>query len=120
MGEGQSLLYPLIFWVVFFAIFYFILIRPQREREKKHREFINNLKKGMKVITEGGFLGTIAEVKEKLSSSNLPIMWYSRYLKTRLLRNSQRNNGISHPWSGLSDILLSYRYPARDILSRDI
>ncbi|HPC77444.1 MAG TPA: preprotein translocase subunit YajC [bacterium] len=58
-------MYPLIFWVVFFAIFYFILIRPQREREKKHREFINNLKKGMKVITEGGFLGTIAEVKEK-------------------------------------------------------
>lgn len=66
MGEGQqSLYYPLIFWVIFFVIFYFMLIRPQREREKKHREFVNSLKKGMKVITEGGFLGTIVEVKEK-------------------------------------------------------
>jgi preprotein translocase subunit YajC len=42
-----------------------MLIRPQREREKKHREFVNSLKKGMKIITEGGFFGTIVEVKEK-------------------------------------------------------
>lgn len=65
MQEGQSLYYPLIFWVIFFVIFYFMLIRPQREREKKHREFVNSLKKGMKIITEGGFLGTIVDVKEK-------------------------------------------------------
>ncbi|MGC8972172.1 MAG: preprotein translocase subunit YajC [bacterium] len=65
MQDGQSLYYPLIFWVIFFVIFYFMLIRPQREREKKHREFVNSLKKGMKIITEGGFLGTIVEVKEK-------------------------------------------------------
>jgi len=65
MQEGQSLYYPLIFWVIFFVIFYFMLIRPQREREKKHREFVNSLKKGMKIITEGGFFGTIVEVKDK-------------------------------------------------------
>jgi len=65
MQEGQSLYYPLIFWVIFFVIFYFMLIRPQREREKKHREFVSSLKKGMKIITEGGFLGTIVDVKEK-------------------------------------------------------
>ncbi len=65
MQEGQSLYYPLIFWIIFFVIFYFMLIRPQREREKKHREFVNSLKKGMKIITEGGFFGTIVEVKDK-------------------------------------------------------
>jgi preprotein translocase subunit YajC len=32
---------------------------------EKHREFVNSLKKGMKIITEGGFFGTIVEVKEK-------------------------------------------------------
>jgi len=65
MGEGQSIYYPLIFWVIFFVIFYFMLIRPQQQRDKKHKEFVNSLKKGMRIITEGGFLGTIIEVKDK-------------------------------------------------------
>ncbi|MGB9681408.1 MAG: preprotein translocase subunit YajC [bacterium] len=65
MGEGQSIYYPLIFWVIFFVIFYFMLIRPQQQRDKKHKEFVSSLKKGMRIITEGGFLGTIIEVKDK-------------------------------------------------------
>jgi len=65
MGEGQSIYYPLIFWVIFLVIFYFMLIRPQQQRDKKHKEFVNSLKKGMRIITEGGFLGTIIEVKDK-------------------------------------------------------
>ncbi len=83
MQDGQSLYYPLIFWVIFFAIFYFMLIRPQREREKKHREFVNSLKKGMKIITEGGFLGTIIEVKE-----NTAIVKLAENVTVEVLKNS--------------------------------
>lgn len=83
MQDGQSLYYPLIFWVIFFAIFYFMLIRPQREREKKHREFVSSLKKGMKVITEGGFLGTIVEVKE-----NTAIVKLAENVTVEVLKNS--------------------------------
>lgn len=83
MQDGQSLYYPLIFWVIFFAIFYFMLIRPQREREKKHREFVNSLKKGMRIITEGGFLGTIIEVKE-----NTAIVKLAENVTVEVLKNS--------------------------------
>lgn len=45
--------------VAMFAIFYFLLIRPQQKKAKEHREMINSLKKGMRVITSGGIFGTI-------------------------------------------------------------
>ncbi|MBC7319651.1 preprotein translocase subunit YajC [bacterium] len=83
MQDGQSLYYPLIFWVIFFVIFYFMLIRPQREREKKHREFVSSLKKGMKIITEGGFLGTIVEVKE-----NTALVKLAENVTVEVLKNS--------------------------------
>ncbi|MFN3330285.1 MAG: preprotein translocase subunit YajC [Pyrinomonadaceae bacterium] len=60
-----------------------MLIRPQREREKKHREFVNSLKKGMKIITEGGFLGTIVEVKE-----NTAIVKLAENVTVEVLKNS--------------------------------
>jgi len=46
------------------VIFYFLLIRPQQKRVKEHRNVIESLKKGDKVITGGGFYGTVTDVKE--------------------------------------------------------
>ena len=43
---------------------YFLMIRPQKKRQKELKEYRDNLKKGDKVITAGGIYGTIAEVKE--------------------------------------------------------
>ena len=55
-----------IFFLVFiFAIFYFMLIRPQQKQQKKHREMINNLNKNDEIVTVGGLHGTIINVKEK-------------------------------------------------------
>jgi len=55
-----------IFFLVFiFAIFYFMLIRPQQKQQKKHREMINNLNKNDEIVTIGGLHGTIINVKEK-------------------------------------------------------
>ncbi len=47
---------PLIF---VFVIFYFLLIRPQRKKQQAHQKMVNELKKGAKVVTSGGIVGTI-------------------------------------------------------------
>lgn len=48
--------------IVMFAIFYFLLIRPQQKKAKLHREMLSNLKKGDRVLTAGGIYGRITEV----------------------------------------------------------
>ncbi len=61
-GLGQYT--SLIFIAAVFAIFYFILIRPQQKRAKQHKDFLENLKKGDKVITSGGLYGTITGISD--------------------------------------------------------
>ncbi len=50
--------------VIIFVIFYFLLIRPQKQQEKKHKEMIMSLKKNSEVVTICGIHGTIVNVKE--------------------------------------------------------
>jgi preprotein translocase subunit YajC len=47
-----------------FAVFYFLLIRPQQKRAKEHANMINQLQKGDEVITRGGLVGKISGVKD--------------------------------------------------------
>jgi preprotein translocase subunit YajC len=47
-----------------FAVFYFLLIVPQRKRQKELQETISNLKAGDRVVTTGGIIGTITTVRE--------------------------------------------------------
>ena len=54
----------LLFLVVIFAMFYFVMIRPQRKRQKEHESMMQGLNKGDKVITAGGIFGTIESVGE--------------------------------------------------------
>jgi len=54
-------LFPLIFLIL---IFYFLLIRPQQQRQKRQMELLNSIQKGDKVVTIGGIHGTVAEVDE--------------------------------------------------------
>ena len=62
-GQGNPLgmFVPLL---VIFAIFYFMLIRPQQRKEKERREMVNNLKSGARVVFGGGLLGTVTNVKD--------------------------------------------------------
>jgi len=50
--------------IVIFAVFYFMLIRPQMKRSKEHRQLVSQLAKGDEVVTNGGLLGRITEVSE--------------------------------------------------------
>ncbi|MBW2173460.1 MAG: preprotein translocase subunit YajC [Deltaproteobacteria bacterium] len=45
--------------ILMFAIFYFLLIRPQQKKQKAHRQLLGDLKKGDRVITSGGLYGRI-------------------------------------------------------------
>ena len=56
-GIGQFI--PLI---LIFVIFYFFLIRPQQKKVKEHKLMVENLKRGDKVVTSGGIVGSIERV----------------------------------------------------------
>ena len=58
-GIGQFI--PLI---LIFVIFYFFLIRPQQKKAKEHKNMVANLKRGDKVITSGGVIGTVERVMD--------------------------------------------------------
>jgi preprotein translocase subunit YajC len=47
-----------------FAIFYFILIRPQSAQRKKHDELVRGLKKGDEIVTNGGLVGEVVVIKQ--------------------------------------------------------
>ncbi|OGR95681.1 MAG: preprotein translocase subunit YajC [Elusimicrobia bacterium RBG_16_66_12] len=49
--------------IAIFAIFYFLLIRPQQKQQKEHEAMLKNLKSGDKVLTTGGLYGTITGFK---------------------------------------------------------
>lgn len=61
-GSGTSML---IMMALLFAAMYFLMIAPQRKRQKAHQKMITELKTGDKVISIGGICGTITNVKEK-------------------------------------------------------
>ncbi len=67
--------------LLMFVIFYFLLIRPQQKRQREHREMIARLKKGDRVVTGGGLIGTIAA----LTDQEL-VLEVSEHVKVTVLR----------------------------------
>lgn len=61
-GSPWSLI---IFLVLIFGTFYFLLIRPQRKRQKQHDELVQELQKGDRVITAGGIYGVIESISDE-------------------------------------------------------
>ncbi len=60
MGQYGTIIYL----VVLVAIFYFLIIRPQQQRQKQHQRTINSLEPNVNVTTYGGILGTVVRVKD--------------------------------------------------------
>ncbi len=58
-GGGQAAMMNLVPLVLMFAIFYFLLIRPQQKKAKEHRALLDSLKKGDQVVTAGGMHGKV-------------------------------------------------------------
>lgn len=61
---GNPLMQSLLFIGVMFAILYFLMIRPQRKRQREHMDMIGGLKKGDRIITRGGIHGVVSLVRD--------------------------------------------------------
>jgi preprotein translocase subunit YajC len=70
-GQGQSggagAYSGLLMILVIFAIFYFLLVRPQMKKQKEHQAMVNSIKKGDKVVTTGGIHGTVVGLKDDIA-----------------------------------------------------
>jgi preprotein translocase subunit YajC len=62
-GEGAWT--SIIFMVLIFAVFYFLLIRPQVKRQKEHKAMVEALNKGDEVMSAGGIIGKITEMSDQ-------------------------------------------------------
>jgi len=64
-GGGGSLISTVIMFGAIFAIFYFMIIRPQQKRAKEREKLLSNIEKGDKIVTSGGVHATIVGLEEK-------------------------------------------------------
>ena len=62
--QTQQMIMGLLMWVVVFGVFYFLLIRPQKKKDKELKEMRENLNVGDKVTTIGGIIAHVAKVEE--------------------------------------------------------
>lgn len=91
-GGIQSIILPL---VMFAAIFYFMIIRPQKKKQKAHEDMLASISKGDTVITAGGFFGI---VRENLEDSY--IIELDEGVKARILKSSismKKTEGTAAP-----------------------
>jgi preprotein translocase subunit YajC len=63
-GGTGSVIMQLLPLILIFAVFYFLLIRPQQKKMKDHRAMLQALKRNDKVVTGGGIVGTITKVRD--------------------------------------------------------
>ncbi len=84
-GTGDpfmSLLVPMLLMIV---IFYFLVIRPQQQRAKAHREMIEKVRRGDTVVTAGGFVGRVIRVAENSDEVEVEL---SDAMKVRVLKST--------------------------------
>ncbi len=65
MQQQPNLIVQLIPMMMIFGIFYFLVINPEKKKQKEHKDLIENLKKNDEVITASGIHGTVVNVKDK-------------------------------------------------------
>ncbi|PSM52505.1 preprotein translocase subunit YajC [Campylobacter blaseri] len=71
MEQGGSVLGALLPLIVFFAIFYFLVMRPQQKQAKAHKAMIDGLSKGDKIISNGGLKCTVVKTNDNFITVKL-------------------------------------------------
>jgi preprotein translocase subunit YajC len=82
-GAGPSPFSMLLPLLGMLAIFYFLLIRPQQKRQKETQKMINALKKGDKVITASGLIGSVAGLRD-----DIVVVKIADNVKVEMLKNA--------------------------------
>ena len=70
--------------LLIFVVFYFLLIRPQQKKMKQHRDMISALKRGDRVLTAGGIIGTVVKIEE----DNTLLVDIAKDVRVRVARNT--------------------------------
>jgi len=63
-GGPQGILVSLLPIILMIGIFYFLLIRPQQRKQKEHRQMLDSVRKGDRIVTTGGLLGVVTGVRD--------------------------------------------------------
>lgn len=78
----MAALNPILMMLLMFAVFYFILIRPQVKKQREHTAMLNKLDKGDMVVTRGGLVGKIAGITDTVLTIEL-----QEKVRVRVLRS---------------------------------
>lgn len=81
-APGFDLMIPILLMIV---IFYFLIIRPQSQRAKQHREMVDKVRRGDTVVTSGGFLAKVTRVPDNSDEVEVEL---SDNLRVRVLRST--------------------------------
>jgi len=81
-GDAFTSFLPII---LIFVVFYFLLIRPQQKKMKQHRAMLGQVKRGDRVLTGGGIIGTVTKVKDETDEVTVEI---SDGVKVDILRST--------------------------------
>jgi preprotein translocase subunit YajC len=65
-GPAGGFIGGLLPMIIIFAVFYFLIIRPQSKRQREHRQMLDQLKKGDRVVTNGGLIGSVWALDDKI------------------------------------------------------
>lgn len=94
---GGNPLFNILPLVGIFVLFYFILIRPQRKRQKEHAEMVAALNKGDEVITSSGILGKISGLDDQYViltvSNNVDLKFQRGYVQAVLPKGTLKGIG---------------------------
>lgn len=89
MVQGQNNIMSLVLpFAIFIAIFYFLIIRPQKKREKAHTDMIASITRGSVIVTAGGFFGKVCEVLDDSYIIDLGDETAGQSVKVRVLKSS--------------------------------
>lgn len=80
--SGGTILTTLMPFVLIFVLFYLLMILPQQKRQKKHKAMLDALKKGDKIVTSSGLIGTVANL-----SRDVVTLQVADNVKIRIMRS---------------------------------
>ncbi len=98
-GGLMGMLFPL---AIFVLIFYFFIIRPQRKRDKQHNNMIASINRGDEIVTIGGFMGTVREVREDSFQIEIAEGVRVRILKSAVQTKRASNTANANTTQGAS------------------
>lgn len=84
MQNGANIWSIALYFGIFIAIFYLLVILPRKKQEKKHKELVESLSKGQKIVTIGGIKGEIIRIKENTVILKISENTEVEFLKTAM------------------------------------